>query len=304
MKKHRVLVLVNREKDKNLLFTKEVVDFLSSKNIEVCLEDAIYKEFPYLLKIDNTTEIDFVLVLGGDGTLIDALHRYINNDYKYFGINLGRVGCLLEATIHNYKTKIEAILKNNCMLEHRNVIAYAVVDAEGHKIKGEAFNEVSLERGRLFKMLKVNMYINYHNKTSFYADGVVVATSTGSSAFNLSCGGPLLLPDAKNYVITPICPQLRSITSLIVNDKDIITIDIKNEGVSLKNTQYKPVVMVDGRTMIEIDEDSLISIEKSDKILKIIKVDSEIPLFEPTFKVSMSSYKSNFYDTGEENERV
>ena len=108
MKKHRVLVLVNREKDKNLLFTKEVVDFLSSKNIEVYLEDAIYKEFPYLLKIDNTTEIDFVLVLGGDGTLIDALHRYINNDYKYFGINLGRVGCLLEATIHNYKTKIEA----------------------------------------------------------------------------------------------------------------------------------------------------------------------------------------------------
>ena len=138
-------------------------------------------------------------------------------------------------------------------------------------------------------------FLRHHNnnKTSFYADGVVVSTSTGSSAFSLSCGGPLLLPTARNYVITPISPQLRTITSLVVNDTDVITIDLAEEKIRESYEEEKPIVVIDGYNMIEIDRDDKIDLYKSEKKLKIVKVDGQASLFEPTFKVAMSSQNIN-----------
>ena len=138
-------------------------------------------------------------------------------------------------------------------------------------------------------MLLINMYVNSSNKTSFYADGICVATSTGSSAFNLSCGGPLLLPSAKNFVISPVNPQLRTITSLVVNDTDLITIDLHEEVIREPFNEEKPVIVIDGLKMIEIEREDKVNIYKSNKVLKIIKIDGEASLFEPTLKVAMSS---------------
>ena len=171
----------------------------------------------------------------------------------------------------------------------KNVIFYQTTSSKGELVEGISFNEVAIERGKLFKMLLINMYVNGNNKTSFYADGVIVSTSTGSSAFNLSSGGPLLLPTAKNYVITPLCPQLRDITSLVVNDTDVITIDIKEDNPRQSYETTSPIVVIDGRTMIEINESSKLIIKKSPKKLKILKVDGQGSLFEPTFKVAMSN---------------
>lgn len=279
MNKQKVLVLVNPTKEESLSLTKDVVEFLNKENCQVVLEDDL---------LNDTKKIDFAIVLGGDGTLLNKLHKYIDYDFPYFGINLGRVGCLTEATKENYKEKISCILNGDYHIERRNTLSYQVIKKDEVQ-SGIAFNEVCIERAKLFKMLKINMYINKKNKTSFYANGVLVATSTGSSAYNLSCGGPLLLPDAKNYVVTPICPQLRCITSLVVNESDEIEIDISEQ---IKRQQYhdtKPIVVIDGKSMIEIDENSKIILKKSDKELKIIKVNKESSLFEPTFKVTLSS---------------
>lgn len=288
MKVWNVLILVNEHKDHNLKITKEVITFLNNNNCQVYIEEEISSKVSEPKILNKDSVVDFALVLGGDGTLLNGLHKYVEKDFPYFGINLGRVGCLLEANTTNYKDKISSILHDKYFIEKRNTLEYVVKNNE-NTYKGIAFNEVALERGKLFKMLLINMYINGNNKTSFYADGVIVATSTGSSAFSLSSGGPLLLPSAKNFVITPLCPQLRNITSLVVNDTDVISIDIKDLQVRESYKDNKPIVTIDGRIMIDIDENSNLTITKSPKILKIIKVNGQESYFEPTFKVAMSN---------------
>ena len=289
MKRRNILVLVNEAKDEKLVVTNEVISFLEKNNCNVFLEDELIAKINRGSKIQDNTEINFALVLGGDGTLLNKLHRYVDKVYAYFGINLGRVGCLTEATRTNYPEKLTSIFNDNYFVENRNTLEYVVKNGENDIHKGIAFNEVSIERGKLFKMLLINMYVNGNNKTSFYADGVIVATSTGSSAFSLSSGGPLLLPNAKNFVVTPLCPQLRNITSLVVNDTDIVSIDITDPNQRQSYHEHKPIVVIDGRTMIEIDENSKLVIQKSPKYLKILKVNGQGSLFEPTFKVAMSN---------------
>lgn len=283
----KVLVLVNPLKDKDLLITKDVISYLKEKKCEVFIEENIKESLSEKVFSDNI-KIDFALVLGGDGTFLNKMHIFSEYEFPYFGINLGRVGCLTEATIENYQDKIDAILEGKFHIEKRNILNYNIIK-EDEEIQGIAFNEVCISRGNLFKMLRINMHINGINKTSFYADGVVVATPTGSSAYNLSCGGPLLFPTTNNFVITPISPQFRCITSLVVNDTEEITVDISEENKRQLYGDDKPIVVIDGKTMIKIDEDTKIILNKSCKVSKIIKVNNSESLFEPTFKVALSS---------------
>ena len=290
-RKINILLLVNSLKDKDFSISCDVTSYLLN---EVGRDITIYTLADNVSKVPgcfvyNNQKVDFALVLGGDGTLLNYAQRFRDSDFPFFGINLGRVGCLTEATIDNFKDKLLQIINGNYFIEERNTITCEILKNNKEVIKNLAFNEVSLQRGRLFKMLLINMFVNNNNKTSFYADGLVVATPTGSSAFSLSCGGPLLLPTAKNYVITPINPQLRTITSLVVNDTDIISIDICERNIRELFDLEKPIVVIDGAKMVEIDRDDKINLYKSDKKLKIIKVDGEASLFEPTLKVAMSS---------------
>ena len=294
MKKSNVLVLVNEVKDINFNFTKKVAKFLIEYDCCVYIENEYVSQVPLTKEyVKGLVNVDFALVLGGDGTLLNYAHIYCDVDFPFFGVNLGRVGCLTEATLENWEEKLEEILKGNYFIEERNTIECCITKNGVEVMKDLAFNEVSVQRGKLFKMLFINMLVNNNNKTSFYADGVVVSTSTGSSAFSLSCGGPLLLPTARNYVITPISPQLRTITSLVVNDTDVITIDLAEEKIRESYEDEKPIVVIDGYNMIEIDRDDKIDLYKSEKKLKIVKVDGQASLFEPTFKVAMSSQNIN-----------
>lgn len=288
MDKRSVLVLVNPAKDEDLLITKEIIAYLKQKNCDVYIEDILNcklmeKEF------NINTFIDFAVVLGGDGTLLNKLHKYIECDFPFFGINLGRVGCLTEASKEDFREKINCILNGKFYIEIRNALECKILKQGKEYFNGVAFNEVCIDRAILYKMLKINLYVNKRNKTSFYADGVIVATSTGSSAYNLSCGGPLLIPSAKNFVITPISPQLKCITSLIVNDTDEISIDISEQTRRQFYHDAKPIVVIDGKSMIEIDEESKIILKKRKKDFKIIKVNYESSLFEPTFKATLFS---------------
>lgn len=292
MAKLNVLLLINETKDVGFTMSKKVVSFLKGHNVFVYVQKDDIEFIPEAMPYENNN-VDFALIIGGDGTLLNYCHKYSDTDFPYFGINLGRVGCLTEASIDNYEEKLLEIINGNYFIEERNTISCSIKKESGEVIEDIAFNEVSLQRGKLFKMLLINMLVNNSNKTSFYADGVVVSTSTGSSAFSLSCGGPLLLPTAKNYVITPISPQLRTITSLVVNDTDVITIDLAEDIVREQFDKEKPIVVVDGYKMIEINRNDKITLYKSDKKLKIVKVDGQASLFEPTFKVAMSSQNIN-----------
>lgn len=285
MKKISVLLLVNQNKDKDNIITNQVLNYLKNNDCNVFLEN----------EYTDDVNIDFALILGGDGTILNFAHKYEKYDFPFFGINLGRVGCLTEASLDNYKDKLNCIINGKYFIEDRNTIECKVISNGVIKSHGIAFNEVSLQREKFYKMMLISMLVNDNNLTSFYSDGVVVATSTGSSAFSLSCGGPLLLPTARNFVITPISPQLRTITSLVVNDTDVISLDLSKDKTSEEDVDGKAAIVIDGSKLVEINHDDKVVINKSEKKLRIIKVDGQASLFEPTFKVALSSQNINWY---------
>lgn len=282
----KILFLVNKKKDEDLSISKEILKFLSTKKVQIFIEKDLKKDFCDF-QVFNGEKVDFALVLGGDGTILNFAHTYF--DIPFFGINLGRVGCLTDSSLEESKAKLELILNDKYYVEERNVIHCKIYNKDTLVHEMIAFNEVYVHRGELYKMLLLNLYVNGHNKTSFYADGVIFATATGSSAYSLSCGGPLLLPNAKNFVIAPIAPQLRVITSLVVNDTDTIELDVKDKNHREEYTTNNPVVFIDGKYRYSFKEDSRLIISKSDKVLKIIKTNVEASLFEPIFKVSTST---------------
>ena len=288
MEKFNILFIVNKNKDAELKKSSEVITYLINNNLNVYVDDEDLLKINNANKFTKDININFSIVLGGDGTILHAVHQYSEYDFPFYGINLGRVGCLTEATMIDYKEKIKSIINNNYYIENRNTLKCKIIRDNNIIFEDMAVNEVSIQRGSLVRMILINMLVNNKNKTSFYADGVIVATSTGSSAFSLSSGGPLLLPHANNYVITPICPQLKTITSLVVNDTDVINIDVINNDDVIYST-HKPLAVIDGMKMVEVDEKCSVKIFKNDKVFKTIRVNSNVSLFEPTYKVALSN---------------
>jgi len=295
-----VLFLINEKKDTKLNITKEIVEYLLLNNCAVYLEKSIADNIPNTFSYSENSKIDFCIILGGDGTILNFAHKYENLNLPIFGINLGRVGCLAEGELSDYKDKLNSILSNKYFVEDRNVILCQIYKNGKLFEKVTSYNEVSVQKGKLYKMIQVNMLVNGQNNTSFYCDGVIIATSTGSSAYNLSSCGPLLLPTAKNFVITPVCPQLRAITSLVVNDSDIIELTVKEDVDRESYDIEKPVVVIDGYREFDLNQNDKVVVSKSSKVLKIIKVSSDSSLFQPIFKVAMSS-KGMFIKSEENN---
>ena len=285
----KVLFLLNEKKDSQLNITKEIVEYLISKNCLVYLEDELNNKLTNTCSYSDDLDVDFCIILGGDGTILNFAHKYEKLNLPFFGINLGRVGCLAEGELNDYKEKIDKILSGNYYIEERNTISCSIYRDNLLSEVVSSFNEVCVQKGKLYKMIQINMLVNGKNETSFFCDGVIIATSTGSSAYNLSSCGPLLLPSAKNFVITPVCPQLRAITSLVVNDTDVIELTVKEDADRESYNVEKPVVVIDGYKEYDLSVSDKVIVKKGNKSLRIIKVNDNVSLFEPIFKVAMSS---------------
>ncbi|MCR5564615.1 MAG: NAD(+)/NADH kinase [Gammaproteobacteria bacterium] len=288
MDKKKILLLVNTNRDIDCKITKMVINYLKDKNTELYSENNISSLFGNV-KEYNGEDIFLCIIIGGDGTMMSYVQKYKEHNFNIFGINAGRIGCIYDGTVDNYKEKLNLILKGEYFIEKRNTIKCTLKFKDKEPIEHISFNEITLNRGNYSRLLHINLMINGIHNTPFYADGVLVATTTGSTAYNLSCNGPLLLPEAKNFVITPLCPQSRLVTSLIVNDSDIIDINISNMRIDRNNEGSKPVVFIDGCNRYEIDENTKLILTKSNYSLNIIRTDKNSSLYEPVIKVSQST---------------
>lgn len=288
-----IFLLINESKDINLKFTYKLVNYLVDKNNNIILEDIIQSKLNLGTKASkfNLHNIDFALVLGGDGTILTFSHQYYDYDFPLLGINLGRVGCLTEGTPNNAFEIIDKVLEGKYKIETRITIEGEInYFNKKPSNKFNSFNDVSLTRGARLKMLNLDIKVNNNNDTNFYADGVLVATPTGSSAYNLSCGGPLLIPTANNFVITPISAQLKTITSLVVSSDDSISISI---NAPLQGEDYsinKAILSIDGYESFNLMPNDSISIHKSKKLLRIMKVNLCSSLYDPIYKVTNAIY--------------
>jgi NAD+ kinase len=182
---------------------------------------------------------DILLVMGGDGSILRALHRSGGHIRPVFGINIGSLGFLTCVGSDEYLRAIDTLLSGTYLLSHRSLLDVEIEGPEGIAPLERALNDVTISRGERSQLVKLQASVSGAPLTEYHADGLIVATPTGSTAYSLAAGGPILMPDSGALVITPICPHVLSNRSLVISDKS---------GVEIGSVGNKEVfVSIDGR---------------------------------------------------------
>ena len=192
---------------------------------------------------DLLNGVSFMLSIGGDGTLLDAITYVGPLQIPILGINTGRLGFLATIPYDQIPTAIEALYKGHYSIEDRSLIR-AETDQEIFDGINFGLNEFSILKTDSSTMIVVHTYVDGEYLNSYWADGLIVATPTGSTGYSLSCGGPVLHPQTNNFVISPVCPHNLNVRPLVVSDKSVISFEVEarsNNFLASLDSRSKPV---------------------------------------------------------------
>ena len=175
------------------------------------------------------TDVEFIIGLGGDGTILDAVTIVRDKPIAIMGINFGRLGFLASIGRDNLSLAIKALALRTFVSEKRSLIH---VDADMPLFGDIPFglNDFAVHKRDIGSMLKIHTYINGEFLNTYWADGLIVSTPTGSTGYSLSCGGPIVFPDSENFIITPVAPHHLNVRSLVINDSSIISFEIESRA--------------------------------------------------------------------------
>lgn len=208
--------------------------------------------------------VDLVLVLGGDGTMIATARMMGDKEVPVLGINFGGLGYLAEFRIEELYTALESILAGNYRLDKRVMLAVELLRGHEHVTKNRVLNDVVINKSALARIIEIEAYLNQQFVNSFRADGLIVSTPTGSTAYNLSAGGPVIFPSMNAVVITPICPFTLSNRPIVVPDNAFIELCLKTE-------QEDVALTLDGQVGFPLKVDDRVVIRKSQTTFNIVQ---------------------------------
>lgn len=237
MKLDSVGLIVNYKKEKTRETACRIIDWLNSKKLKVCIEGNKGKEIGKE-ELNCPTEkflknVDLIISLGGDGTLLRAARLAAAEDIPVFGVNLGGLGFLTQIGIDDLEKSLEKLYRARYFLDERMMLSCIVKRKEEEIKKFTALNDVVIGKGAFARIICLATYVNNDYVISYSADGLVVSTSTGSTAYSLSAGGPIVNPNINSIILTPICPHTLSARPLIIgeNDQVKITLEVSEEEV-------------------------------------------------------------------------
>lgn len=238
----------------------ELESWLRDKGAAVFSEEVSTKE-----KVDRWNNVDWVVVLGGDGTLLGAARKVGRYGVPILGVNIGGLGFLTEIPLKRLYPAIEMMLKDQLEVESRLMLETKV------QRKGEeiflflVLNDVVINKGALSRIIDLDVYINDQFLTTFRADGLIISTPTGSTAYNLSAGGPILYPTMANFILTPICPFTLTNRPIILPDSDNIHIMMGKES------DEKVKLTFDGQVGFDFFYGDKVMIHKSKERIRLVK---------------------------------
>jgi NAD+ kinase len=174
-------------------------------------------------------EVEFIISLGGDGTLLDTITLVRDKNISVMGINFGRLGFLASIGREDVQTSVKAIAKRSYIIDKRTMI-HLDADLPLFGNVPYALNEFSVHKRDIDPMIKIHTYLNGEFLNTYWADGLIVATPTGSTGYSLSCGGPIVFPESGSFVITPVAPHNLNVRSIIIPDDNIISFEVESRS--------------------------------------------------------------------------
>lgn len=259
--------------DELFYYFQQLVEILDRHDVQVIIHQPFYEFVRNRIRFDKEPQTfiahhelpgnaDFMFSIGGDGTMLDAITLIRDSGIPLMGINLGRMGFLSSISKDEINQAVTALLKGEYTLEKRSMLC---VETPEH-LFGEinyALNELTVNKKDTGSMILVHVYIDNILLNSYWADGLIIATPTGSTAYSLSCNGPIITPDSENFVITPIATHNLTVRPVVIPDKSVIR--LKVEG---RMSQY--LVGLDSRSAI-IDSSTEIVIRKETFSINLVQ---------------------------------
>lgn len=264
------LIVTNLVKDPMLQLSKQIKEYLEEKGATADITVRNNKQEncePDRITIPDKTEC--ILVLGGDGTLLTAARDTAEKNIKILGINLGTLGFLAEVEKNHVYEAIDRVLKNEFETEKRMMLAGCVITKGDRRGFSKALNDITITRCGSLQIIRFSVYVNGQFLCKLSADGIIVATPTGSTGYNMSAGGPIVEPSADLIVLTPICAHTLNARSIILSAKDEIEIQIDK---GRDGTQLTVEANCDGNETITMHTGDRISIKKSEYTTDIIRL--------------------------------
>ncbi len=265
----KIGLIPNLKKEKALELTRDLYNKFNEYDVKVYLPLECAKALDKKdLGVDSdviTENADLLLVLGGDGTLLKVARDFVKYNIPILGINVGKVGFLTEIEIGEINGHIEDIIERNYEIKERMMLETMVIRNGDEICKFYALNDIVISKGPFSKLIKLKTTVNDHQLETYPGDGIIVATSTGSTGYSLSAGGPVINPELKAMVITPICPHLLHSRPVITSPEEKIIISI--------NSNSTPVALtVDGQQSFTLQDEDKICIQASKYTTKIVKL--------------------------------
>jgi len=265
-------IIANITKENVLDVVSSFIEKLEKEKIDYLLTSSIRVEAGRLnLNIDKSTiseddeifeKSDLIISIGGDGTMLATAYKARIYDKPVLGLNIGKLGFLVETDVGQIDSVIDVIKKKKYNIEERMVLSGNCNDRENKKLI--AVNDLVIEKGGWPKMIELNITVDDEYVTTFSADGLIIATPTGSTGYSLSTGGPIVAPTTKAITLSPISPHSLTVKPIVLSSEQIIKITA--------NSPHKDIqVSCDGQRVYKFTPPFEIEIKKSDRPLKLIK---------------------------------
>ncbi|MDI3310215.1 MAG: NAD(+)/NADH kinase [Thermoanaerobacterium sp.] len=229
-----ICVIPNIHKDKNLRTTKSLVEWIIQHGYKPILNEVVAQKIGFTEYGKSSTEIfknsDFIVVLGGDGTILNVARQCASFSAPILGVNLGHLGFLAEVDAEDVFEAVEKIVKGEFSIDKRMMLEASIVKDNMEAVNFIALNDIVVTRGSFSRMVKLKVFVNEQYVNTYLADGIIISSPTGSTAYSLSAGGPIVYPNLELFVITPICPHTLHSRSIIVSEKDKVKLVIVGEN--------------------------------------------------------------------------
>lgn len=266
-------IIANAAKEGSRRKAAEICSYLAERGCTASLYPGEY--YPYGNRGVSEKKLDpgleCILVLGGDGTLIQVCRDMLNYQHPVYGINMGTVGYLMEVDAGNYHQALDSMIADRCQISRRMMIEGEVIRQGEVLYRDVALNDIVLNRAGSKNIIRFNLYVNGEPVNKYNADGIIVATPTGSTAYNLSAGGPIVSPEASLFVVTPICPHTISSRSVVLQDDIVIELEV---DAAFRGGCYS-VLHFDGGSHIDLIPGDRVRIYKSQHKAQLVRTTKE-----------------------------